>query len=1381
MIPLAPGPDKRANRGTRRRPRQPQRRVVGNGRAAEDAEEPEEADVLSRALRFQRAKLGLELPLRPLGLPTFPTAPPARRRAPRTPAFLAVPTLTDKLGLNLLRLAERQELERRQRPEQPEQPGDGWSRANLNQRRTSTTAAATKATNRRAPAGAASRRRGPRQIGPPTSVSSMPRKSGRVNSNDDDDQLPRRGVVPPSAAAVLGIRPSGTPQPIPPFFSAKGNGDLARSTGQAVLGELQEVLARHGYRPNEHFDKTPPPEVTRVCFDALERLTASLSGPIQTLLRDASAALVKSAFVDDEYVKARLIPLGIVSEKMLENNAGPSIGTNSAVASDATTLTSSSSSSSDSSSPDSTPRTRRLLYTEANVLLSRALETTDAHLKAWEARASSASARRDAVRGHMEKLMRTESLVRAEVTAAMRQEGAMRVERDDMQARETKLQDELKNAKRMMRDAKVHEEKLADKHQLLANELENARDELAVAEERLRTVQMTQDSNLVPRTEVAAARAREVMLKKRLEEYKKVHAQLEARCDQEADEHDKITVALAQALAEREVLVAEHRVLERTYTPRPDWERIMDVCPELRRKVHERAFDAITEARREGGKHQKERNEGAVVQSVMAGLGGSGRLIAPMPIVGVPPSMMGLKPTAANTATFGNAAATSSVSAGLSLSAGAAAAAAAAAVSDKTDKTKKISNGGIGKKKAKAKPSPALPRAKKRGKTMGAEPKSAFRSLYNVDEEGGAGPLRPLSAESAESAGNTKMLRASAQAEATAAGGVASAALSPARTGRGTVTTATGSPTASLPATERTNPTLPIPAGTPSPFSGPLPVVADITSAAATVTATATSTTTTTTTTATTAIPLSASPNVAVPTSTLQFTQDLCDLLEENRLGQKNTMELEGVLRELGVVELKKILQDTQRHISETNRMIADLLRTNESIESSSTHKALVGGERHTVLEGQFFIGVGEHPQVPRYLRTSGRVRKRGIQKGELWNLTDRVWKARIKQRKRWGQHLREKRQKGNGGANSLFSSSPGSASGSTTSATITTSTSKRISPPEDSFAEFFYNYLFRRHKSHDLVVEWGYNIMAGLEVFMWDSHLELFLLTLTGAVTEDTFDDQLMLLADLRAFFLRMDLYECKKRQQYEPTGIVQLDDAVENLRAFFPDKKPKFFEKIADALAACVDVRIKGEQGGGKRSSPIEYEKLFATSNLGTQGDFIEEIRDQHLREVRESTLRLEVEIAKHVGGHAKREAKKKREKEKKKKKEEEGKKGKNVSEKAESAPATETEGGRHGEIMVLTLREIMATIDPNAPPHVIDGYLAHGLDIKEKDVRWDAHADPDLFLRRMKTRLYRPYRCWVPRVKIKLVHWKRALEAEQKELRSAGQAFRGPVDLA
>lgn len=64
------------------------------------------------------------------------------------------------------------------------------------------------------------------------------------------------------------------------------------------------------------------------------------------------------------------------------------------------------------------------------------------------------------------------------------------------------------------------------------------------------------------------------------------------------------------------------------------------------------------------------------------------------------------------------------------------------------------------------------------------------------------------------------------------------------------------------------------------------------------------------------------------------------------------------------MVELKKICQDTKRHIIETERMIEDVRQTSESISTSSTHKALVGGDKHTILEGQYFLGVGNHPQV---------------------------------------------------------------------------------------------------------------------------------------------------------------------------------------------------------------------------------------------------------------------------------------------------------------------------------------------------------------------------------------------------------------------------------
>jgi hypothetical protein len=234
------------------------------------------------------------------------------------------------------------------------------------------------------------------------------------------------------------------------------------------------------------------------------------------------------------------------------------------------------------------------------------------------------------------------------------------------------------------------------------------------------------------------------------------------------------------------------------------------------------------------------------------------------------------------------------------------------------------------------------------------------------------------------------------------------------------------------------------------------------------------------------------STSLNVHNSTELLTNDLVELIECHRKNNVEIMELEGTLRELGVVELKKILTDTKRHIIETERMINDVKQTSESISTSNTHKALVGGDKHTILEGQYFTGVGNHPQVPRYLRWSGQVRKRGIQKGELWALTDRVWKSRIKQRKKYDDYMKEENS----------NTSPSSNKRIINNGRVVKKKSKP-KKPEDKFSDFFYNWLFQRHKSHQLVVEWGYNIMAGLEIYMWDAHLELFLLCLTGAVTE--------------------------------------------------------------------------------------------------------------------------------------------------------------------------------------------------------------------------------------------------------------------------------------
>ena len=147
-----------------------------------------------------------------------------------------------------------------------------------------------------------------------------------------------------------------------------------------------------------------------------------------------------------------------------------------------------------------------------------------------------------------------------------------------------------------------------------------------------------------------------------------------------------------------------------------------------------------------------------------------------------------------------------------------------------------------------------------------------------------------------------------------------------------------------------------------------------------------------------------------------------------------------------------------------------------------------------------FFLFLLFKYQVPRYLRWNGNVRKRGIQKGELWSLTDRVWKARIRQRKAYDDYLKEQSDKDQ---NTPTTSSSSSSSSARTTHRSGRGKKKIPKKPETLFADFFYNWLFRKHKSHQLVVEWGYNVMAGLEIYMWDAHLELFLLCLTGAVTE--------------------------------------------------------------------------------------------------------------------------------------------------------------------------------------------------------------------------------------------------------------------------------------
>ena len=166
--------------------------------------------------------------------------------------------------------------------------------------------------------------------------------------------------------------------------------------------------------------------------------------------------------------------------------------------------------------------------------------------------------------------------------------------------------------------------------------------------------------------------------------------------------------------------------------------------------------------------------------------------------------------------------------------------------------------------------------------------------------------------------------------------------------------------------------------------------------------------------------------------------------------------------------------------------------------------------------EPEFFIALGTGKHVPAFLRYQGRVRNRKIAKADLEVLVQQIWNERRMQ---------------------------------------------RMLDPEDktSLAHFFYKFLRQRFGVQQIIAEWGYNILFGLEKFIWDADLELFLLCLTGAVSEEVYDDQMHLLYHLQKVMKRIDAEYLKEKAVHgllmQP-GLIQREDLEATLRVMFPFK---------------------------------------------------------------------------------------------------------------------------------------------------------------------------------------------------------------------------------
>ncbi len=168
-----------------------------------------------------------------------------------------------------------------------------------------------------------------------------------------------------------------------------------------------------------------------------------------------------------------------------------------------------------------------------------------------------------------------------------------------------------------------------------------------------------------------------------------------------------------------------------------------------------------------------------------------------------------------------------------------------------------------------------------------------------------------------------------------------------------------------------------------------------------------------------------------------------------------------------------------------------------------------------------------------------------------------------------------------------------------------------------------------------------------------------------------------------------------------------IHILDLKENLRNFFPLKSEEDFKRL-DQAAEDLLVRDDGF---------LNHAAMFAESALGTQNDFIEEIRDQHVRAVRNACLHLENTLL-------------------------------------EASTGSGVVGYEDGDALIYDVRKIIKKCS-GAPDKVVDRYVRNGLNVKtQKEVKWNAYVNIEVFLKNLFHHGYRNYLEYVTDCEIQLV---------------------------
>lgn len=219
----------------------------------------------------------------------------------------------------------------------------------------------------------------------------------------------------------------------------------------------------------------------------------------------------------------------------------------------------------------------------------------------------------------------------------------------------------------------------------------------------------------------------------------------------------------------------------------------------------------------------------------------------------------------------------------------------------------------------------------------------------------------------------------------------------------------------------------------------------------------------------------------------------------------------------------------------------------------------------------EYVVALGNHEEIPKFLRHQGKVKQRYLKKVELETLIRKVWTEKRKREVR-NPHL-----------------------------TI---------PLE----EVLYEKLHRKYGFQPLIAEWGYNILLALSSYIWDAEIEMFLLCLTNAITDQVYVDQEQMIASCQ--LLLSKLSESYGNESFASAERrVLLKDALVTLRKFFPLKTSVQLQAIEKAI-----IRDMHKMKRGGNDSILYVEDILPLNVSYPKGFFVKTIRTQHFKEIQD-----------------------------------------------------------------------------------------------------------------------------------------------------------------